>query len=74
MNKFAEYCYLTNESAKDQPHWRAGQTCMNILARFDPETYSEILYTDLDCFYQDSKLTKLMAYLLNKWSEDASNL
>jgi hypothetical protein len=45
---------------------RQGQAIMNVLGDTYPEIYREITGTELDCFYDDEKLNKLLEYLEEK--------
>jgi len=44
---------------------RNGQTYMNALSEIDKEVYDDVVGTDADCYYNDSKIKNFLNYIWN---------
>lgn len=56
--------FTTMVSAIKNQHLRWGQSIMIVLHRTYPAIYSEVVTTDLDCFYDDNRAEALFLHLL----------
>jgi hypothetical protein len=56
--------FTTMVSAIKNQHLRWGQSIMTVLHRTYPAIYSEVVTTELDCFYDDSRAEALFLHLL----------
>jgi len=48
---------------------RKGQATFNAVHTIDSEIANELRGTELDCFYDDSKIGVFMKYLHSKWDD-----
>ena len=48
---------------------RTGQMIMNYLNRVRPDKYLQITNTNIDCFYDDTKIKDTMKHLERHWYE-----
>ena len=60
--------FITMVDAVKNQHLRWGQSIMIVLHRTYPDIYSEVVTTELDCFYDDNKAEALFLPLL--WLEE----
>ena len=54
-------------SQSSDNYLRYGQILMNILSEFDPEMYKNIIGTEYDCFYDNTKVDLLLDKLRVEW-------
>jgi hypothetical protein len=52
---------------KAENQWRYGQTLMNVLWDIWPDKYLEIKESDINCFYNDSKVESTLNKLEKEW-------
>lgn len=60
------YVELVGERAR-HPEWRGGQLIFNHLSIHRPDLAERIRGTDLDPFYDDSKISSCLAWLEENW-------
>jgi hypothetical protein len=60
---WTEYLRLVYRALLDNPEWRVGQTFYNVLAQHRPDLAAEVDCTDLDPFYDDSRLTRFRDHI-----------
>ena len=56
--------FITMVDAVKNQHLRWGQSIMIVLHKTYPAIYSDVVTTELDCFYDDDKAEPLFLHLL----------
>jgi hypothetical protein len=67
-----EFCYLNRTAYKQSvisPSLRKGQVFMNVLNEFHPEIYKEIVGTDVDPFYDNSRMRAFLKHIQENYIE-----
>lgn len=71
MIKFNEFLNKVNyKYDMSEFELRHGQVLMNILYKIWPEKYNEITGSDIDCFYDDGKVSKVLEKLQKDWNHN----
>ena len=61
--QFKEVLMIAEETNKEFPNWRKGQSVFNTLCNMHPDTAENIRTTELDMFYDDKKIDKFETYI-----------
>jgi hypothetical protein len=51
-------------------NWRYGQTIMNVLHAVWPSKYNELVGTEHDCYYEESKTNNTLDLLSKEWPQN----
>lgn len=63
---YQEFIKLVDQTSKNFD-WRYGQSLMNVLYGIWPEKYNEITASELDPYYIDNNVTKVLETLKANW-------
>lgn len=66
---YAEYIKLCEETQKENPSWRWGQTCFNVLVQVRSDLSEQVRATPLDPFYRrkTSEIKDFFEFVHNNW-------
>jgi len=64
--KYDEFIKTVDQTSTNF-NWRYGQALMNILHGLWPEKYNEITSSDIDPYYLDDNVNKVLDILKNNW-------
>jgi hypothetical protein len=63
---YQEFLKLVDQTS-NQFNWRYGQALMNVLHGVWLEKYNEIIYTNIDPYYNDETVPKALRLLAEQW-------
>ena len=66
---FEDFLYSIVELKSQHPELRVGQAIMNILYDCNIDKYTDILWTEYDCFYIESLVPRTLKKLKEEWND-----
>jgi len=66
---FSYFQQEVKEQFAKNPNWRLGQTAFNVLYEQRPDISEQIRATDIDPFYNDSRLPKFFEKVADLWEK-----
>lgn len=69
LSRFEEFKLAVHRALGENPEWRYGQACFNVLTEFDPELAERLRGGDYDPFYSDGRVPNFNIQLQVAWAK-----
>lgn len=66
---FFEFVDMSRQAHTNNPNWRLGQSYFNVLHRLRPDLANKVRSTNLDTFYNDTRIPAFLAHIKEHWDD-----